>query len=160
MQSNQNESFEMFLQVAYFASAAEKCEFMRGHVEDYCGDCGLATPCLSHSHLQRHQSIFRPVKYIQYFIQHKLKCYARMFPVHHLLLMPSELRNACLYTVMTSSNGMLGCIGRSHSPAHLAIMLNCLVAHCTAHCMLDGSVGLAVFIYFHLQLYKAAVKNQ
>lgn len=83
-----------------------------------------------------------------------------MFPVHHLLLMPSELRNACLYTVMTSSNGMLGRIGRSHSPAHLAIMLNCLVAHCTARCMLDGSVGLAVFIYFHLQLYKAAVKNQ
>lgn len=150
----------MFLQAAYFACAAEKCEFMRGHVEHYCGDCGLATPSLSHSHLRRHQSIFRPVKYIQYFIQHKLKCYARMFPVHHLLLMPSELRNACLYTVMTSSNGMLGCIGRSHSPAHLAIMLNYLVAHCTAHCMLDGSVALAVFIYFHLQLYKAAVKNQ
>lgn len=108
---------------------------MRGHVQDYCGDCGLVTPSLSHSPLRCQQSKFRPVKYIQYFIQHKFKCYAQMFPVHHLLLMPSELHNACLYTVMTSSNGMSGCIGRSHSPAHLAIMLNCLVAHCTARSM-------------------------
>lgn len=146
--------------MTYFACASEKYEVMRGHVEDYCGGCSLVRPSMSHSHLRRHQSIFRPVKYIQYFIQHKFKRYAQMFPVHHLLLMPSELHNACLYTVMTNSNGMPGCIGRSHSPAHLAIMLNCLVAHCTAHCMLDGSVGLAVFIYFHLQLYKAAVRNQ
>lgn len=40
---------------------------------------------------------------------------------------------ACLYTVLSNSFGMPATTGGSHIPTHLAIMLNCTDAQCTAN---------------------------
>lgn len=84
-----------------------------------------------------------------------------MFKVHDLLLMPPELSNACLYTVMTNSDGISGYTGQSFSITSCNyVKFSCCQLYNTAHCMLNGSVVLAVFIYFHFQLLKAAAGNQ